>query len=149
MLKCVYCWKMKNVIYALITASCRGQGVDSSRAFSITTAPRILPENSMRPVAYLWFIAPWDKVSFVAPAQPVNRSIDAKSELGAKGVQRWLGRAVACIYSFPYPSANFIWLWHHRSDVRTFESWKSLTIVEIRIQPRVSNSNCSVGQMRT
>jgi len=79
---------MKNVIYALITASCRGQGVDSSRAFSITTAPRILPENSMRPVAYLWFIAPWDKVSFVAPAQPVNRSIDAKSELGAKGVQR-------------------------------------------------------------
>jgi len=35
-------------------------------------------------VAYLGFPAPWGKLSYGAPTQPVHGSIDAKNELGIK-----------------------------------------------------------------
>jgi len=38
-------------------------------------------------VAYLGFPAPGGKLSFGAPTQPVHGSIDAKNELGYRGVE--------------------------------------------------------------
>jgi len=88
----------------------------------------------MQPVAYLGFPALGAKLSFGAPTQPVHGSIDAKNELVIKG-RRKLTRV---LQSFAYklfldPSENFLLLYRHRIDVRTFESWKSLNTVELRI----------------
>jgi len=62
--------------------------------------------------------------------QPARGSIDAKNELGVKGRRKltWVLHIVVCRLIL-----NFIGLWCLRIDDRTFESWKSLTIMESRI----------------
>ena len=65
---------------------------------------------------------------FGRPIQFVRGSIDAKSELGVKGRQK-LTRA-------PHIVVSGFWARLKTSydyDVRIFESWKSLNIVELRI----------------
>ena len=88
----------------------------------------------MGAVAYLGFPAPGGKLSVCAPTQPVHGSIDAKNELGIKG-RRKVSRAVQSLaYKlFLDPSENFLWLWRHRINIRTFESGKSLNTVELAI----------------
>jgi len=38
-------------------------------------------------VAYLGFLGPGDKVSLGTPTHPVRDSVDAKSELGRRGIE--------------------------------------------------------------
>jgi len=50
--------------------------------------------------------------------------------VGNKGASKAdSGPAIACIQLFIEPSENFLWLWRHRIDVRTSESWKLTTVV--------------------
>jgi len=81
-------------------------------------------------VAYLGFPAPEGKLSLGAPTQPVCGSIVAKNELGVKGRRKltWAPRIVGS-----RPVCKLHMMWRHRIDVRNSQSWKSLTIVELRI----------------
>jgi len=57
------------------------------------------------------FPRPGTKSVWAPPPSQCMGSIDAKSELGAKGRRK------------------LIWLWRHRIDARSLQPWKSLTIV--------------------
>jgi len=81
-------------------------------------------------VGYLGFPAPGGKLSF---ARSWQRRCEAW--VGNKGASKAdSGPAFACIYLFLHPSENFLWLWRHRIDATTFESWKSLTIVDVDLR---------------
>ena len=75
------------------------------------------------------FPAPGNKVSLGAPTQPVHGSKDAKSELGVKGLRK-LTRVSHIVVSRPFENLTC----RHVFDVRTFETWKSLIVIKLRIQ---------------
>jgi len=49
---------------------------------------------ALHSVAQLEFLTLGSKAVWASPIQPVRGSMDAKIELGVRGVERWLGRRI-------------------------------------------------------
>ena len=91
----------------------------------------------LQAVAYLGFPAPGGKLSFGTPTQSVHDSMDAKNELGVRGVESWLGPCnhLHIIVSRP--------VWKLPAIV-TSQNWRQdLSILEIINYRRVKNLTAS------